>query len=125
MPDADVRERSERDRDAAIDALRRATGEYASYAAYARQLVSVGLGEVAEAAAAAHRVGRDSDVPLELVHEVSLVGDREAARERLDAYRRAGVDLAIVYPVAAGPDPAVAVADTLEALRPARLHPGD
>ena len=112
------------DQDAAIHALRRATGEYASYPAYARQLASVGLGEVAEAAAAAHRAGRDGDVPLGLVREVSLVGDREAARERLDAYRRAGADLAIVYPVAAGSDPAVAVADTLEALRPARLHPG-
>jgi alkanesulfonate monooxygenase SsuD/methylene tetrahydromethanopterin reductase-like flavin-dependent oxidoreductase (luciferase family) len=107
------------DGDASLEALRLAAGEYASYPAYARQLGGLGLGELADVAATAFRAGRPGDVPLELVEAVALVGDRAAARERLDAYRAAGADLVVVYPVSAGTDPAGAVADTLEALRPA------
>ncbi len=107
---------------AALAALRTATGEYASYPAYARQLANVGLGDLAAAAALAHREGRHDDVPEELVRAVALLGDRGDARRRLDGYREAGADLTIVYPVAAGADRASSVADTMEALRPASLH---
>ena len=110
------------DRDAALAALRAATGEYASYPAYARQLATLGLGDLAAAAGAAHWEGRDDDVPEELVRALTLVGDPMTARERLDRYRSAGADLVVVYPVAAGADPAGSVADTLEALRPAALR---
>ena len=106
----------------ALRALRAATGEYASYPAYARQLRNVGLGDLADRAADAHRDGRDEDVPDDLVRAIALVGDPGHARARLDRYRQAGADTVVVYPVAAGTDRAASVADTLEALRPARLH---
>lgn len=108
--------------DAALTALRAATGEYASYPAYARQLAGLGLGDLAAEAAAAHRQRRVGDVPEALVRAVTLLGDPAEARRRLEAYRDAGADLTVVYPVAAGPDPATSVADTMEALRPAALH---
>jgi alkanesulfonate monooxygenase SsuD/methylene tetrahydromethanopterin reductase-like flavin-dependent oxidoreductase (luciferase family) len=110
------------DEAAALDALRRATGEYASYGAYARQLAALGLGDLADEAGRAHREGRPDAVPESLVRALTLVGDPDAARGRLDAYREAGADLVVVYPVAGGTDPAVGVADTLEALAPTRLH---
>jgi alkanesulfonate monooxygenase SsuD/methylene tetrahydromethanopterin reductase-like flavin-dependent oxidoreductase (luciferase family) len=110
------------DESAAMEALGSAAGEYASYPAYARQLRRVGLGDAAERAAAAHQAGRTSDVPDELVRAVTLVGDVGPARDRLDAYRREGADVVIVYPVAVGSDGTTSVADTLEALSPGRLH---
>lgn len=110
------------DEPAALDALRRATGEYASYGAYARQLAALGLGDLADEAARAHREGHPDDVPEALVRALTLVGDHGAARTRLEAYREAGADLVVVYPVAGGTDPAVGAADTLEALAPVRLH---
>jgi alkanesulfonate monooxygenase SsuD/methylene tetrahydromethanopterin reductase-like flavin-dependent oxidoreductase (luciferase family) len=108
--------------DAAMAALRTAAGEYASYPAYARQLAGLGLGDLVTEAAAAYREGRHGDVPEDLVRAVTLVGDAADARRRLDAYREAGADLTVVYPVAAGADPAASVADTMEALRPVPLH---
>ena len=46
------------------------------------------------------------------------VGDPFAARERLDAYREAGADLPVVYPVATADDPIGSVARTLIAAMP-------
>jgi alkanesulfonate monooxygenase SsuD/methylene tetrahydromethanopterin reductase-like flavin-dependent oxidoreductase (luciferase family) len=85
--------------DEALPALRSAAAEYASYPAYARQLAGLGLGEEVEGAAAAHRGGRPDDVPARLVEEIFLPFDLADARARLDAYRDAGADLPIVYPV--------------------------
>jgi alkanesulfonate monooxygenase SsuD/methylene tetrahydromethanopterin reductase-like flavin-dependent oxidoreductase (luciferase family) len=83
----------------ALEAMRAAAGEYASYPAYARQFALMGLGPQAEAAAAAHRTGRPGDVPEALVHAIASTGEAGPARERLEAYRQAGADLPIVYPV--------------------------
>jgi alkanesulfonate monooxygenase SsuD/methylene tetrahydromethanopterin reductase-like flavin-dependent oxidoreductase (luciferase family) len=104
--------------DAAVDVLRPAAGEYASYPAYARQFEAMGLGEEARRGATAHAAGRPDEVPEELVRAVALVGPAAQARERLEAYRAAGADLPVVYPVVdpdAGPGP---VAATLRALAP-------
>jgi 5,10-methylenetetrahydromethanopterin reductase len=103
---------------AAMDALRRAAGEYASYPAYARQFAAVGLGEEAAAAAAAHRARRPQEVPERLVRALTLVGDTGSARQRLQAYRDAGADLPVVYPVTGVTDPAGSLAATLDALVP-------
>jgi alkanesulfonate monooxygenase SsuD/methylene tetrahydromethanopterin reductase-like flavin-dependent oxidoreductase (luciferase family) len=103
---------------ASMDALRRATGEYASYPAYARQLAAVGLGEEASEAAAAHRARRPLEVPERLVRALALVGDVGSARERLQVYRDAGADLPVVYPVTGHDDPAGSLAATLRALAP-------
>jgi alkanesulfonate monooxygenase SsuD/methylene tetrahydromethanopterin reductase-like flavin-dependent oxidoreductase (luciferase family) len=98
-------------------ALRAAAAEYASYPAYARQLERLGLAAEASAAAAAHRAGRPSDVPQRLLDEVCLPGDVRAARERLEAYRAAGADVPVIYPVVPAGEPAGdAVRRTLDAL---------
>ena len=102
--------------DEAILALKRASGEYASYDAYARQLEQVGLGVEAAAAAEAHRSGRPDLVPEELVEAVCAVGDRAA--DRIDAYREAGADLPVIYPVIAG-EPARSLEATLLNVAPA------
>ncbi|MEA2551249.1 MAG: hypothetical protein QOE25_1018, partial [Actinomycetota bacterium] len=93
-------------------------GQYAGYPAYARQFDSMGLGQEAAAAAEACRTGRFAEVSTELVNAVTLGGDVQEARLRLDAYRAAGVDLAVVYPVAAGADGLGSVRSTLTALAP-------
>jgi alkanesulfonate monooxygenase SsuD/methylene tetrahydromethanopterin reductase-like flavin-dependent oxidoreductase (luciferase family) len=101
--------------------LKAAAGEYASYPAYARQFTAMGLGAGAGAAAAASRAGRPEDVPDSFVRALCLLGDPPAARERLQAYRDAGADLPVVYPVVnagARTDGASAVSKTLQILAP-------
>lgn len=86
--------------DRAEEALLAAAGEYASYPAYARQFEAMGVEPTAEA----------------VVDAVCLRGDPDRARDRLEAYRRAGADLPVVYPVLApgeGPDASIAVLRTL------------
>jgi alkanesulfonate monooxygenase SsuD/methylene tetrahydromethanopterin reductase-like flavin-dependent oxidoreductase (luciferase family) len=103
------------DRASAMRALKSASGEYASYGPYARQLEQMGLGDLGRVAAEASRAGRVDDVPQELVEAVCAVGD--AAPSRLEAYRDAGADLVVVYPVAAG-DLAASLEGTILALAP-------
>lgn len=103
------------DLEAALPVLRAAAGEYASYPAYRRQFEQLGLGAEAEAAAAAHRAGRPEEVPSALVEAVSAVGAEAPAR--LAAFREAGADLVVVYPVPVG-DPASSIERTLFALAP-------
>ena len=105
-----------RDEAEAMSALRAMAGRYASYRAYRRQFEQVGLGPQAAVAGQAHRAGRSEDVPEVLVRSVCAVGD--GARDRLDAFREAGADLPIVYPVATA-DPAASIEATLRALAPA------
>jgi 5,10-methylenetetrahydromethanopterin reductase len=99
----------------AMSALRAMAGRYASYRAYRRQFDEVGLGPQAAVAGQAHRAGRPEDVPEVLVRAVCAVG--EQARDRLEAFRQAGADLPIVYPVATA-DPAASIQTTLRALAP-------
>lgn len=100
----------------AMSALRRATAEYASYPAYARQFEQVGLGAEAAAAAGAHRSGRVEDVAEDLVRAVCAIGAE--ARDQIEAFRGAGAELPVVYPVAVG-EPAASIEATLSALAPA------
>jgi alkanesulfonate monooxygenase SsuD/methylene tetrahydromethanopterin reductase-like flavin-dependent oxidoreductase (luciferase family) len=89
------------DEAAAIEALRGMTGLYATFPRYLDQFRAMGLGEEAELAAGAMRAGRPQDVPESLVRAVSVVGGRREALARFEAYRRAGADLVICYPVPA------------------------
>lgn len=100
----------------AMPGLKAMAGQYASYPVYRRQFEQVGLGAQATVAAQAHRAGRPQDVPEVLVRAVCAVG--EGARDRMEAFRQAGADLPIVYPVATA-DPAASVEGTLLALAPA------
>jgi len=106
------------DDEAATLALRTAAGEYASYPAYARQFDAMGLGAEARAAVAAYRSGRPLDVPEPLVRAVCLPGDPAEARDRVGAYRDAGADLPVVYPVSVPDDPGGSIRVTLERLAP-------
>jgi alkanesulfonate monooxygenase SsuD/methylene tetrahydromethanopterin reductase-like flavin-dependent oxidoreductase (luciferase family) len=99
----------------AMRALKAAAGEYAGYPAYARQFAQLGLADEASAAAAAVGAGRPDDVPEALVRAVTAFGD--GAPERLRAYREAGADLVIVYPVAVG-EAETSIRETLRALAP-------
>ncbi len=108
-----------RDRPSAELAVRTAAGEYASYPAYARQFAAVGLEAEAAAAARAHRDGRPEEVPAALMRAVSLPLEPGDAVVRLRAYREAGADLVVVYPVVAGDDVVVSLTDTIRALAPA------
>ena len=83
----------------ADEALLGAAAEYASYPAYARQFEAMGVEPSPEA----------------VVEAVCLRGDPGRARERLEAYREAGADLPVVYPVLApgeGREAALAVLRT-------------
>ena len=62
----------------------------------------MGLSDEAAEAGAAHLAGAPQAVPEALVRAVCLPGDPAEARARLDAYRDAGADLPVVYPVAGG-----------------------
>jgi alkanesulfonate monooxygenase SsuD/methylene tetrahydromethanopterin reductase-like flavin-dependent oxidoreductase (luciferase family) len=103
----------------ALRALRRAAAQYASYPAYARQFADAGLGDEVEAAAVAHAAGRPATVPESLVRAVCVLGDAEQASGRLQAYRDAGADLPVVYPVPVL-EPVSSIMGTLFALAP---HP--
>lgn len=89
----------------ALAALREAAGMYAGIPTYRRQLQADGI----------------EPSPEEMARALCVWGDRDAALERLVAWRDAGADLVVVYPVpaqeaassllgtimAAAPDPAV------------------
>lgn len=87
------------DPEEAFAELKRTAGEYASLPAYHRQFEAMGLGAESSAAAAAHAVGRPAGVPEALVRAVCLSGGAPEAGLRLQAYREAGADLPVVYPV--------------------------
>lgn len=86
----------------ALDALAEAAGTYTALPHYRRQFEAMGLGtEPTEA----------------LVRAVCLAGDAAAAASRLRAYREAGADLPVVYPVPAL-DPVSSIMGTALALAP-------
>ena len=85
------------------EAARNAAAAYASYPAYRRQFVALGI---------------DAADPDDVVRGVILT-DPVSARERLDAYRGAGAHLPVVYPVVPGGVPDAAAARlTLDLLAP-------
>jgi len=104
---------------AARDALRPAVGLYAGFfPRYNRLLAEAGFGDaVREIKEAFDRGGRDAaatKVPDELIDAVALAGTPETCRERIEAYRRAGLALPIVSPRASGAD---ALAMAMAAIR--------
>jgi alkanesulfonate monooxygenase SsuD/methylene tetrahydromethanopterin reductase-like flavin-dependent oxidoreductase (luciferase family) len=83
----------------ALDALREMTGRYAAIPHYLRQMERMGLGEDAALAAKAFEAGRPQEVPEPLVRALTVRGGRREALERFAAYREAGADLVLCYPV--------------------------
>jgi hypothetical protein len=85
----------------ALRALRDMTGQYASYPNYRGQLELMGLGKEAAQAAEAFAGGRPQDIPESLVRTLTVVGGRAEALARFAAFREAGADLVLCYPVSA------------------------
>jgi alkanesulfonate monooxygenase SsuD/methylene tetrahydromethanopterin reductase-like flavin-dependent oxidoreductase (luciferase family) len=101
----------------AMPGLRSMAALYASYPAYARQFAAMGLGDEARAAADALRSRELDRVPERLVRSVTVMGNAEDAARRLEAYRAAGADLVVVYPVAVL-EPVSSILATLFGLAP-------
>jgi probable F420-dependent oxidoreductase len=104
---------------AARDALRPGVGLYAGFfPRYNRLLAEAGFGDaVRDIKEAFDRGGREAaatKVPDELIDAVALAGTPEMCRERIEAYRRAGLALPIVSPRASGAD---ALAMAMAAIR--------
>jgi alkanesulfonate monooxygenase SsuD/methylene tetrahydromethanopterin reductase-like flavin-dependent oxidoreductase (luciferase family) len=104
---------------AARDALRPAVGLYAGFfPRYNRLLAEAGFSDAVRGIKEAFdRGGRDAaatKVPDELIDAVALAGTPGTCRERIDAYRRAGLALPIVSPRVSGTD---GLALAMEAIR--------
>jgi probable F420-dependent oxidoreductase len=94
---------------AARDAMRPGVALYAGFfPRYNRLLVEAGFADAVGAIKQAYdRDGREAAarlVPDALIDAVALAGTPETCRERLAAYRRAGLALPIVSPRVSGPD---------------------
>jgi probable F420-dependent oxidoreductase len=93
----------------ARDAMRPAVALYAGFfPRYNRLLAEAGFSDAVRAIKDVYdREGREAAarlVPDELIDAVALAGTPQDCRERLAAYRRAGLTLPIVSPRVAGPD---------------------
>ncbi len=96
-------------REEALEGLRPAVGFYAGFfPRYNRLLAEAGFaGEVSAIKEAFDRGGREAAakaVPDTLVDAVALAGNPQQCRDRIEAYRRAGLRLPIVSPRATGPN---------------------
>jgi 5,10-methylenetetrahydromethanopterin reductase len=94
----------------AVQAIAPQAQQYASIPHYRAHFEQMGLAEEAAAAAS----GED---PGPLIRAVTLVGDAKTASARLQAYRDAGADLPVVYPVPAL-EPLSSMLGTVLALAP-------
>jgi alkanesulfonate monooxygenase SsuD/methylene tetrahydromethanopterin reductase-like flavin-dependent oxidoreductase (luciferase family) len=85
----------------AVAALMPMAAQYAAIPHYRAQMRAMGLGDEADAAAKAFEAGRPLEGPEDLVRALTVWGGRKAALARFEAYRQAGADLVLCYPVAA------------------------
>ena len=93
----------------ALDALRPGLAFYAGFfPRYNRLMAESGFPEEAAAIAAAWKRGdrgvAERAVSDELVDTTSVAGTPEQCRERVEAYRRSGIDVPILSPFARGPE---------------------
>jgi probable F420-dependent oxidoreductase len=107
------------DRAAAAPQARYDLFSYAVVDAYARSFARAGFGDAVQAIQAAHRAGDRAAalaaVPDEMVDAINVTGDPALVAATVGAYRQAGVDVPVVFPLtwgATGPD---ALEETLRA----------
>jgi probable F420-dependent oxidoreductase len=108
-------------RQEAFDALRPVLAFYAGFfPRYHRLLVAQGFPEAAQAIRTAWNQGDQAGaaraVPDALIAAVAVAGTPTECRERIEAYRRAGITLPIILPVVRGAGPA-GKQDVLDALQ--------
>lgn len=96
---------------------------YAVVDAYARSFTRAGFGDAVQAIRAAHRAGDRARalaaVTDEMVDAINVVGDQALVASTIGAYRRAGVDVPVVFPLTWG----AAGQDALEATLRASAAP--
>ena len=107
----------------ALEVLRPGVAFYAGFfPRYNRLLAESGFPEAVRAIKAAwDRGDRDAAtraVPDELIDAVAIAGTPDDCRERLAAYRRAGLRLPIISPRVGGGDPRRAAMDAIRACAP-------
>jgi alkanesulfonate monooxygenase SsuD/methylene tetrahydromethanopterin reductase-like flavin-dependent oxidoreductase (luciferase family) len=111
------------DRAAAAPQARYDLFSYAVVDAYARSFTRAGFGDAVRAIRAAHLAGdRDgalAAVPEEMVAAIDVVGDEALVRDTVSAYRRAGVDVPVIFPLTWG----MAGQDALEPTLHAAIAP--
>ena len=110
-------------RQQALDALRPGLAFYAGFfPRYNRLIAEHGFAAEAEAIAAAWaRVDRDAAeraVSDALIDATSIAGTPENCRERVEAYRRSGIDVPILSPFARGPEAKVKFEAAIRACAP-------
>jgi probable F420-dependent oxidoreductase len=111
------------DRAAAAPRARYDLFSYAVVDAYASSFTRAGYGAAVRAIRAAHLAGDRAAalaaVPDEMVDSIDVTGDEALVRDTISAYRRAGVDVPVVFPLTWG----AAGEDGLEATLRAAIAP--
>jgi hypothetical protein len=111
------------DRAAAAPRARYDLFSYAAVDAYASSFTRAGYGDAVRAIRVAHlagdRAGALAAVPDEMVDSIDVTGDEALVRDTISAYRRAGVDVPVVFPLTWG----AAGQDALEATLRAAIAP--
>jgi alkanesulfonate monooxygenase SsuD/methylene tetrahydromethanopterin reductase-like flavin-dependent oxidoreductase (luciferase family) len=111
------------DRRRAFDAMRPAVAFYGGFfPRYNRLMAESGFPEAAQAIKAAWDQGGQEAaaqvVPDELIEAIAVAGTPAECRERIEAYRRAGINLPIISPRPTGTDPKQTVIEALRACAP-------
>jgi probable F420-dependent oxidoreductase len=92
---------------AAVEQLRRGLVGYLGAPGYADMFTRAGFGDVVEfARTGPHPRDLLAAVPEDLVATVGVLGDEEAAAERIAAYRSQGIDDVVLVPASTVDDPA-------------------
>ena len=111
------------DRTAAAPQARYDLFSYAVVDAYARSFTQAGFGDAVQAIQAAHLAGDQAGalaaVPEEMVDAINVTGSPALVAGTIGIYRRAGVDVSVIFPLTRG----TAREDTLESTLQAAMGP--
>jgi alkanesulfonate monooxygenase SsuD/methylene tetrahydromethanopterin reductase-like flavin-dependent oxidoreductase (luciferase family) len=116
------------DRAAAAPQARYDLFSYAVVDAYARSFTRAGFGHSVQAIRAAHRAGDRAGalaaVTDEMVDAINVVGDEALVADTIGGYRRAGVEVPVVFPLTWGAPDHDALDSTLRAaIAPVAAYP--
>jgi len=107
------------DRESAASQARYDLFSYAVVDAYARSFARAGFGDAVQAIRTAHaagdRAGALAAVPDAMVDAINVVGDAALVRDTVCAYRRAGVEVPVIFPLTWGCSGQDALEATLQA----------
>lgn len=110
------------DEPAAVAAFRRELGSYAFVPAYVRMFRRFGFGEEFAAFQRLWREGRRDEAPgafsEDTVRAIAAIGSSDRARVFIDAFRQAGLDYPILFPVGPGRTAREHIPATMRALHP-------